>query len=112
MVHFNEITAMKQYLQMLGSQTPFFLDPDYSLERLAEELHTNRAYASHFVNNKLGTSFPTLLRSLRIAYAERLMHNCPKMRITEVARQSGFSNATTFRRAWKDKHDVPPRQFQ
>lgn len=107
---FSEKTAMQRYMKMLGHSRPFFLDPDYNLEMLCKDLGTNRAYASRFVNVSLGTSLPQLLRSLRLAYAERLRHNSPQMKISEIAQSSGFNNPTSFRRAYFAKFGCNPSE--
>ncbi|MBQ0018902.1 MAG: helix-turn-helix transcriptional regulator [Bacteroidales bacterium] len=110
MQHFSEKTAMQRYMKILGASQPFFLNPNYNLEDLCKDLQTNRAYASRFVNKELGTSLPQLLRSLRLAYAERLTHNFPNMSITDIARSSGFNNLTSYRRAYVEKYGCTPSE--
>ncbi len=108
--HFSEKATMQRYMKMLGQSQPFFLNPDYNLEQLCKDLETNRLYASRFINQTFGTKFPTLLRKLRLAYAERLAHNEPEMSITEVALNSGFNNMTSFRRAYAEKYSCCPSE--
>lgn len=108
--HFSETATMQRYMKMLGQKRPFFLNPDYNLENLCKDLDTNRAYASRFVNQTLGTTLPQLLRSLRMAYAERLRHNFPNMKIMEIALSSGFNNTTSFRRAYMEKYGCTPTE--
>ncbi len=108
--HYSEKVAMQRYLKMLGQSRPFFLKQGYDLEQFAKDMHTNRAYASRFVNQTLGTSFPQLLQSLRLAHAERLMHTFPEMKLTDICISSGFSNPTSFRRTYASKHGHSPSE--
>lgn len=101
---------MQRYLKMLGQSRPFFLDAGYSLENFTKDLHTNRAYASRFVNQTLGTTFPKLLQTLRLAHAERLMHTFPEMKLTDICISSGFANLTSFRRIYTAKHGHAPSE--
>lgn len=108
--HYSEKFAMQRYLKMLGQSRPFFLKADYDLEQFTKDLHTNRAYASRFVNQTLGTTFPKLLQSLRLAHAERLMHTFPEMKLTDICISSGFNNLTSFRRIYIAKHGHNPSE--
>lgn len=102
--------AMQRYNKMLAQKRPFFLNANYCLENLMEDLKTNRAYASAFINDTLGTTLPQLLRKLRIEHAEQLIKNFPNMKMNEVARCSGFNNLTSFRRAYKSKYGCTPSE--
>lgn len=108
--HYSEKAALKRYMEMLGMPRPFFLYSGYSLEQFSKDMETNRAYASRFVNQTLGTSFPKLLQTLRLAHAERLMHTFPEMKISDICLSSGFSNLTSFRRAYANKHGHAPSE--
>jgi len=112
MQHYSENVAMKRYMKMLGQANPFYLNPNYNLEELCKDLKTNRAYASRFVNQTLQTSLPQLLRTLRLAYAERLMHNYPDMKIVDVARNSGFNNTVSLRRVFHDRKGMTPKELR
>lgn len=107
---YSEKDAMQRYMKMLGQSRPFFLNADYNLEQFTKDLQTNRAYASRFVNNTLGTTFPKLLQSLRLAHAERLMHTFPEMKLSEIWQSSGFNNAVSFRRIFFNKHGQTPSE--
>ncbi|MBQ0049557.1 MAG: helix-turn-helix domain-containing protein [Bacteroidales bacterium] len=107
---FDVKSAMQRYTKMLAQKRPFFLNSNYCLENLMEDLKTNRAYASAFVNETLGTTLPQLLRKLRIEYADNLIQNFPTMKLNEVARCSGFNNLTSFRRAYKAKYGITPSE--
>ena len=112
MLHFSEKLAMQRFNRLVGGRHPFYLDPKYNLEALCKDLQTNRAYASRFINQTLGTTFPQLLRKLRLEYAERLSASFPKMSITDVALSCGFNNITSFRRAFFDHYGCTPSEHR
>lgn len=106
--HYSEKKAMQRYAKMLAQKRPFYLNANYNLEMLMKDLDTNRAYASRFINNTLNTSFPTLLRNLRIDYAIKQIKTHHNMKISEIALSSGFNNMTSFRRAYFDRFGCTP----
>ena len=101
----------ERYAALLSEASPFFLKQDYDIEEFANDLATNRSYASRFVNEVLGTSFPTLLNKLRLAYIIRMKHENPKEPICRLAAAAGYKNAHSFRRAFYREYNIMPRAF-
>lgn len=101
----------ERYAALLSEASPFFLKQDYDIEEFANDLVTNRSYASRFVKEVLGTSFPTLLNKLRLAYIIRTKHENPKEPIYRLAAAAGYKNAHSFRRAFYREHNMMPRAF-
>ncbi|MBT9316586.1 AraC family transcriptional regulator [Leptothoe spongobia] len=60
----------------------------------------------------LNTSFKSLLRKLRIEKAKEILINSPKLQITQVARQVGFSDLSHFERSFKSIVHMPAREFR
>lgn len=90
---------------------PFYLNPSVTLDELAKQLGTNRTYMSRFVNDECGTNFDGLMRRMRLAYAERLMHNHKNWTFKRIAQRSGFNSDTTFRKAFLEKYGMTPRDY-
>ncbi|MBQ8543394.1 MAG: helix-turn-helix transcriptional regulator [Bacteroidaceae bacterium] len=101
----------KRYTKMLGSEPPFFVDNEYSIERFAADLGTNRSYASKFTNNILEVSFPALLNKLRLAHFIRMKQELPHTPIKTLAERCGFKNSFSFRRAFKNEYGVTASEY-
>ena len=101
----------RKYAELLSKEPPFFLDPDYTIEDFAAELGTNRSYASRFVNESFGISFPTFLNKFRIAYLKRIQYDHKDTPLYKLALTCGFRNAYTFRRAFYNEYGMTPKSF-
>ena len=101
----------ERYTILLSEKRPFFVKQDYTIEEFANDLVTNRSYASRFVNEVLETSFPTLLNKLRIAYVIRMKHENPNEPIYRLAVAAGFKNTFSFRRAFHREYSMTPKEF-
>ena len=80
-----------------------FLDANLSRESLAENLGTNRTYISEAVSQMTGMSFPQYISSLRVAEAERQLHDSgvDVSNLTEFGRSLGFTSLSAFQTAFK-----------
>lgn len=101
----------QKYMQLLSEKEPFFLDKNYSIIQFATDLGTNRSYASKFVNEELGVTFPTLLNSLRLSYFIKLKDENPKVCISTLAASCGFNCALSFRRTFVKEYGTTPGAY-
>ena len=85
-------------------------DEDISLSWLAEKLGTSQFYLSKLFNKKIGCGFNQYLKLLRIQKAERLLRGDKS--VLEIAYECGFNNMRTFHRAFKEVHNMPPREWR
>ncbi len=84
---------------------------DLSLAVLEEQLHLNRYYISHLLNDKLGLRFNDYINSLRLSEAcLRLVHSDSS--ITSIADQVGFSTLRTFNRAFIKQLGISPSEYR
>lgn len=90
----------------------FFLDPNLTLESLAEQLGTNTKYLSAAIKNYSGNNFYGFLRELRVKEAINMLIGNPfKANIQTVLYNSGYSNRHTFYRHFKDTTGLSPTEF-
>ena len=82
-----------------------YRQPDIKISGIAQMLNTNRTYISAALNVELGISFSMMMNGYRVRHAQRLMADAAAgkntMTRSEIIEQSGFTNKTTFHRAFK-----------
>ncbi len=78
-----------------------FLDENYSLTLLSEEMFTNKSYVSRAISTGSGLNFCQYVNSYRIRYVmDAFLHN-PRLKIVEMASLSGFKSMSAFIRAFR-----------
>lgn len=100
-----------QRLKERCEDTRLYLDPDLSSETLARVLETNRTYLSRFFNSR-GCSFNQYINSLRVKYAiTRINASAQRPNVTDIARESGFTQMNSFRSAFKMCTGILPSEY-
>ena len=91
-----------------------FLQPNYTLSRVAKKLKTNSSYLSETVNKYLNMSFAQYSNNLRIhCIAQKLLEQ-PQLRhytIDALARESGYKSVTSFNYHFKKIFHKTPSNF-
>ena len=88
-----------------------YLNPEFKLMDLREVLPKNRTYLSQFINDTYGCSFYQFVNRYRIEEAQRLMHEHPDMRLSDVATRSGFKSRESFARTFTQVTGLSPREW-
>ena len=85
-------------------------DADYSVARLADDLHLSRSQLHRALTEHDGRSPSQLMRELRLeAAAELLKQGFP---VLEVAITTGFTSSSVFSRSFKNHFGCPPSQWK
>jgi len=100
----------KKLEEWLAKEKPY-LNPDFKLMDLREVLPMNRTYLSQFINDTYGCSFYQFANRFRVEEAKRLMRECPKMKLSDVAAQSGFASPIVFSSVFSKVTGVSPREW-
>ena len=87
--------------QHLMVDEQLFLQSGLTLVDVAERLHSNKTYVSKMVNQAYNITFPELLNTLRIDYAEQYITSHRDANQDEVARACGFVSASSFNTTFK-----------
>ncbi len=112
----NSLSTMNQALQdfdqiekYVESKKPY-LDLDFSVQKIAQELQIPRNRISEAFSVKLNKSFPQYRNQLRILHSiEMLKNNFHKnYSIEGIAVKSGFKNKSTFYAAFKSETGLRP----
>ena len=84
---------------------------DISLKECADVMGFNMNYFSRFFRSHTGIHFHQYLTALRLQKAQQLLLTTG-LPITEVVIRSGFQNAKTFNRVFKNTYGCSPREFR
>lgn len=84
---------------------------NWTVERLAAEAHMSARHFSRLFNQETGLSVPDYVNGLRIAMAEHRL-KAQHISIEKLVDDLGYNSARQFHRAWKQRHNQSPRQWQ
>ncbi|MCI6371117.1 MAG: helix-turn-helix transcriptional regulator [Prevotella sp.] len=93
-----------------AEKSKFYLNPDLHMEEFARQIGTNRTYLSTYLNEEMGTCFPDYVNELRLEKAIELLDKGKHSHI-KVAKMVGYNSEYTFRRLFKEKHGMTPREY-
>lgn len=88
-----------------------FLDPDYSLQDLADSTYTNKTYVSKAINVISGKNFCQFVNGYRIQHAVDLLEDSPRLRVGQLAEKCGFRSSVTFNMAFKLNMGETPGEY-
>ena len=91
-----------------------FLDEKLNIQRLAKNFGTNSSYLSSIINEKKGKTFKQYIGELRINYLIKTLQSDTKLRsytIQALAQEIGYTNASSFSRAFKNQMGITPSEF-
>lgn len=109
--HSAQDQELLQRIQHLMTEELLFLNPHITIEEVASELDTNRLYVSRAVNGILGITFREYLNNLRIEYAKKYMMAHSMETQESIAINSGFPDATSFNKKFRQVMQVTPREW-
>ncbi len=85
---------------------------DLHISDLATRLNTNSTYISACLNGQIKMSFPHFVNGYRIRYAQELMRKDPSRPLSEISEEAGFSNESSFFRAFKAETGQTPTEWK
>ena len=98
---------------LLMEDTSIICDTEFTINRLAELVDSNRVYISQIINSALKKNFRTFLNGYRIREAQRLFSepDAQKYTIESIALRVGFKSRTAFREVFKEITGVTPNYY-
>ena len=90
-----------------------YLQKDYSLQKLSDQIGEPASYISLVINQELQQSFPKYIAKLRIAaFVERTKNPAYQhLSIEGIWQQVGFRSSSTFNKAFKENMKMLPSEF-
>jgi transcriptional regulator GlxA family with amidase domain len=91
-----------------------YLDPEFSIEMLAEQLEVPKHHVYYCFNSILKTKFTQMRSEFRIRHAQELIRvGVPSSRtLVSIGFESGFSSSASFRSVFKEITGMSPREYQ
>lgn len=98
-------------LRYMREEKPY-LDPDLTLQNLAEKLNMTRNHLSQVLNEYCGLKFYDFINSFRVEEAKSMMmRNYLQNNILQTAFDAGFNSKTTFYAAFKKAIGLSPSEY-
>ena len=88
-----------------------YMDSSLSLSKISEEFHISENYFSFLFKKEVSENFSVYLEKLRMAKAKELVLES-SVSISELYQYTGYNNAASFRRAFKKKFGVSPKEMR
>jgi AraC-like DNA-binding protein len=89
-----------------------YLQKDLRLSEVAQQLGTSPNYLSQAINERIGLSFPDYVNKYRIEAAQQLLASADLVKITAIPAQTGFTNKTSFNKAFKKFTGLTPTEYK
>lgn len=90
-----------------------FLDPDFTQEKLAEQLGVPKHHIYYCFSQVLNKRFTRLRAEYRVAYACKLIESgvTQEKTLEAIGMESGFGNRISFTNAFREIKGVSPREY-
>ncbi|WP_319591110.1 AraC family transcriptional regulator [uncultured Draconibacterium sp.] len=105
--------ALFAELHLLLHNDEIYTNPDLSLQSLATKLNSNTSYLSSIINKNYKCNFKTLINSLRIDKAKKMLvsEKYKNLSMEGIIEAVGFSSRSGFYQAFKSNTGLTPTQY-
>lgn len=99
--------------QYLKNKKPY-LNPDYSLQMMAEDLNISRHKLSEAINNGQKKNFYKLINEFRVEEVKEMLVNSAFNHYTVlgIGLECGFNSKTSFNRIFKEETGLTPTEYK
>lgn len=97
--------------QILDILKECYTSPDFSISVLADRFQVSIAYMSYLFKKKFEQNFSDYLWEMRVDKAKDLLLHT-ELSIDQISACVGYSNASSFRRKFKQELGITPSQFR
>lgn len=98
----NKVYAMifKRIQRYLDDDMPY-LDDEFSLSKMAEDIFTNKHYVSRAISEYSGMNFCQFINTYRIRYSIECIKHNPNLKVAELAVMCGFKTLSSYNQAFR-----------
>lgn len=93
-------TIYERVLECFENDKPY-LDPELSINDIAEKVYTNKLYISKAISQHTGRNFCQFVNYYRVLHSIEVFRKNPKLRIIEISTRSGFNSSVSFTAAFR-----------
>lgn len=107
--------TMKRKLIQVMTKEKVFLNPELTLNELADKLEMKVSELSHFINSNLNKNFNDFVNEYRVNEFKRLVSAQDvdsKATVIELAFDSGFNSKASFNRIFKEATGMTPSEYR
>lgn len=98
-------------LERLLTKDRIYLNPNLTVDSLAEHLKTNTTYLYYYIHNVLNTSFYTIVNTRRIEDAKIKLKETNN-KLDSIASSCGFNSTRAFLRVFKGITGQTPTEWR
>jgi AraC-like DNA-binding protein len=107
-----EMRSILEALALYFAKKKPYLNPDFSLDDLAQELEVPRVNITQALNLELGQNFYQYLNTARVEESKKLLQQVGEDNLTVVGYESGFKSKSTFYKYFKDATGCSPSDYR
>lgn len=106
--------AISKKIEEAFQNDKLYLDPDLTIDSLAEAVKSQSYLVSLVINEKFGKSFPELINAYRIEEAKRKLSSDKyrHLSIESIAYESGFNSISSFYSSFKKICATTPAEYR
>ena len=107
--------TMKRKLSQVMTKEKVFLNPELTLNELADKLEIKVSELSQFINSNLNKNFNDFVNEYRVNEFKRLVSAQDvdsKATVIELAFDSGFNSKASFNRIFKEATGMTPSEYR
>ncbi len=109
-----QMVALSQKIAQLVEKEKPYLNPQLTLDRLAQLLDLSPRQVSTAINSCFRQNFNGYINRYRVEEARLLLHNpeLESLTVMEIAQRAGFSSKATFNRIFKSAVGTSPQAYR
>jgi AraC-like DNA-binding protein len=110
----DDILSIQRTLKKVTIEQKPYLNPELTINDLAEMIPCNRHHLSQVLNESLKNSFYDYINHCRVEEAKQLLMNASKEnhKISSIAYDAGFNSLSTFNEIFRKHTGTTPSQFR
>ena len=109
-----ETQAIKTKIEKLLTEKKCYMNPQLTVNDLANELGVSKRVISHTINATMADNFYDLINEYRIKEAQRILteNKDSKFTVLEVLYEVGYNSKSSFNTQFKKKTGMTPSEYR
>lgn len=109
----NDTSLIEQRLKdWEKNEERLYLSESLTISKVANDLELSNRQLSEYLNNTLGINFNTYINQLRVNYIKKMLTDSPGMTISELAFNTGFTDASALTKVFKRFTGTTPSKYR